>query len=209
MTDQDLLTDLQYALVEPPDGGASFLSELWTRDEVLHAVTTRLRQLHRDTQIIAKYGAVPVGPSENPIDLPADWIATLEIVWRTPANVRRLLRPSDAYEADLLSPNWETTPAIPSAYLDGDDGTRTIRLAPLPAAEGVVEILYVAQPTTVTGEGTNLLTPDEFLDGVKYGALADLLGKVGRASDVERSQYAEERYQLTVAMSELILGGWA
>ena len=42
MIDQDLLTALQYALIEPPDGGASWLSGLWTRDESVsgpHAAT--------------------------------------------------------------------------------------------------------------------------------------------------------------------------
>lgn len=210
MTDQELLTAIQYALVEPPDGGSSWPSGLWTRDEVIQALNTRQRQLLRDTHLIVTRTETPVTANTNPVTLPADWIATLGGVWRTAGGVRTPLSPADAFEADLALPSWEVTPDIPLAILDGDEGTLTLRLSPIPVADGTLELLYVALPTAATGHGVTLSMPDEFLDGVKYGTLADLLGgKVGRASDPARAQYCEERFGLVEMAAELILGGWA
>lgn len=210
MRDQALLTGLQYALVEPPDGGSSWPSGLWTRDEVLHAVNTRMRQLLRDTQAIATYVEIPVPAATNPITLPSDWVASLAAVWRyTASGVRSPIGTADMFEADLMAPTWETTPATPIGFLDEDQGTLTARLAPIPDLDGVVELLYVALPTQATGADILLSLPDEFLDGIKYGALADLLGKIGRGNDPTRAAYAQERFEQSELAIEIILGGWA
>jgi hypothetical protein len=237
MIDQELLTGLQYALVEPPDGGASWPSGLWTRDEVLSALNTRMRQFLRDTQAIVTRVEIAVSALTNPVALPADWIATLAGVWRPAVLIPGFSAPIlggiyfgqsfpgtlyasntgarvplpvvDAFESDLGLPTWETVGATPIGLLDGDDGTLTIRLAPVPNVDGFVELLYVALPTTATGSGVTLSIPDEVLDSIKYGVLADLLGKVGRAMDAGRAQYGQERFQLGELVTEIILGGWA
>lgn len=210
MTDQELLTSLQYGLVEPPDGGASWLSGLWTRDEVLHAVNTRQQQLLRDTQAIVTRVEIPVAPSTNPVTLPADWIASLAAVWRyTATGARSPVMTSDMFEADLMVPTWETVPATPLGFLDEDQGTLTARLAPIPDLAGTLELLYVALPTQATGANITLSIPDEILDGIKYGALADLLGKIGRGNDPVRSAYCQERFEQTELAVEILLGGWA
>lgn len=209
MTDQDVLTLLQYALVEPPDGGASWPSGLWTRDEVLNALNTRMRQYLRDTHAVATRIEIPVVAGTNPVAVPADWIGTLAAVWRDLAGVRYPLTPADAFEIDLMVPTWETVPDVPIVILDGDDGTLTVRLGPLPAANGTLELLYVALPTAANGSGVTLSLPDETLDGIKYGTLADLLGKVGRGNDPMRATYCQERFEMGEMLTEIILGGWA
>lgn len=327
MTDQQLFTLLQYALVEPPDGGASWPSGLWTRDEVIAALNTRMQQYLRDTQAIATRVEIPVLAGTNPVTLPTDWIATLAANWRTgswsgvrgsgtvtsagiatfslavtsaplagtfvysdPAGtvdfvataftaldtsvpdlfmltgtgtcngvagadftldcilststftlhlvggsvplgdylnpavllsgsieillggtseVRSPLTPSDAFEIDLALPSWETTPDVPIVLLDGDDGTLTTRLGPIPSGNGTLELLYVALATPANGSGVTLTIPDEALDGIKYGTLADLLSKVGRGADPMRAQYCQERFELGELVTEILLGGWA
>lgn len=210
MIDQDVLELMQYELVEPPDGGASWPSGLWTRDEVINALNTRMRQYLRDTQAIATTASIPVLAGTNPINVPADWIATLAGVWViTSSGLRIPLSTSDAFEADLAVPTWEATPATPIVILDGDDGTLTVRLAPVPDANGTLELLYVALPQAANGNGVTLSIPDEMLDGIRKGALADLLGKVGRGNDPLRAQYCQERFEQTELLTEIILGGWA
>lgn len=208
-TDQQILTLLQYALVEPPDGGASWPSGLWTRDEVIAAFNTRMQQYLRDTQAIATRIEIPVVAGTNPVTLPVDWIATLAANWRTTGGVRSPLTPSDSFEIDLALPSWETTPNTPIVLLDGDDGTLTARLGPVPIADGTLELLYVALATPANGSGVTLTIPDEALDGIKYGTLADLLSKVGRGADPMRAQYCQERFELGELVTEILLGGWA
>ena len=209
MTDQDVLTLLQYALIEPPDAGATWPSGLWTRDEVIAALNTRMRQYLRDTQAIATYIDIAVLANANPITLPAGWIATLAANWRTSGGVRSPLTPSDMFEIDLAIPTWETTTGTPLVILDGDGGTLTCRLGPVPSANGTLELLYMALPTAANGSGVTLSIPDEALDGIRYGALEDLLSKVGRGADPLRAQYCHERFEMGELLTEMILGGWA
>jgi len=208
--DQAVLELLQYALVEPPDAGASWPSGLWTRDEVITGLNTRMRQFLRDTQAIAAIASIPVVAGTNPIVVPADWIATLAGVFvLTATGVRIPLSTSDAFEVDLAVPTWEATGGTPIVVLDGDDGTLTVRLAPVPDANGTLDLLYVALPVAANGNGVTLSIPDEMLDGIRYGTLADLLGKIGRGADPMRAQYAQERFEQTELLTEIILGGWA
>lgn len=200
---------LQIALVEPPDAGASWPSGLWTRDEVLNALNTRMRQYLRDTHAIATRTEIAVVANTNPVTVPADWIATLAAVWRKASGARIPLTPTDAFEIDLMVPSWEATPADPIGILDGDEGTLTVRLGPVPDANGTLELLYVALPTAANGSGVTLSLPAETLDGIRYGTLADLLGKMGRGSDPLRAQYCQERFEMGEMLTEIILGGWA
>jgi len=168
-----------------------------------------MRQYLRDTQAIATRTEYAVLALTNPIPVPTDWIATLAAVWRLANGTRIPLTPADAFEVDLMIPTWEATPATPLVILDGDDGTLTIRLAPVPDADGTLELLYVALPTPANGSGVPLSLPDEILDGIRYGTLADLLSKVGRGNDPLRAAYGQERFELGELVTEIILGGWA
>jgi hypothetical protein len=209
MIDQDLLTELQYALVEPPDGGASWPSGCWTRDEVLDAMNAACRAILRDTQILITRTELPVLANALSIALPVDWMATGSTVWRALDGTRTPLGPVDSFEADLALPSWETTPGTPIGYVDLDGPTLTGRLVPTPAADGILELLYVAKPPLVTGAGTPLPVPDEFASGIKYYTLGWLLSKVGRLLDPTRAAYCDKRYQVTQVAAGLILSGWA
>lgn len=209
MTDQEVLTQIQYNLVEPPDGGQSWLSGLWTRDEVLAALNTRARQFLRDTQAVTKFTQIAVTLGTDPIVLPDDWIATLAANWRLLTGERTTLTTGDVFEADLAAPTWSSTGGSPLLLLDDQSDTLTCRLAPVPDVDGVLELLYVALPVTATGANVDLEIPDELLDQMRYGTLADLLGKVGRGNDPMRADYCQERFELGEMLTEMILRGWA
>lgn len=208
MIDQALLQEIQYALVEPPDGGASWPSELWERSEVLDAVNSAQRALLRDTHAVVTRAEIAVLGGATSVDLPLDWIATCSAVWRE-SGVRYPLGPADAFEPDLIQPAWEAATGVPLVYLDVDSTTLTLRLMPTPTAAGTLELLYIASPTVLTGNGTATTIPDELADALKYGGMAILLGKVGRAHDPERALYCQERADLVSLATDLLLSGWA
>ena len=209
MTDRELLAELQYVLIEPPDGGDTWPSLIWTRDEVLDAVNGAIRALARDThmQVVRLEFSVLAGATVVP--LPDDWLATAHLVWRAADNTRTPLGPVDGFEGDLATPGWETTPGLPLGYVDLDGPTLTLRLCPTPAADGTLELLYIARPPEVLGTDVPLPLATEFDSGVKYAALGTLLRKVGRLLDDERARYAERRYELTQTAASILLGGWA
>lgn len=209
MTDQDILTDIQYSVLEPPDGGQSWPSEVWTRDEVIGNLNSAIWDLLQEAQLVITRVEIPVLASATSVALPTDWMATSEAVWRSVANIRTPLGPVDAFEGDCALPSWETVPATPIGLVSLDQTTLTARLIPTPDANGTLELLYVARPTSVDGAGATLAIPDDYCSGIKYTVLGMLLRKVGRLTDPERASYCEGRHQLTVTVAEIILGGWA
>jgi hypothetical protein len=210
MTDQELLNELQFALLEPPDGGQTWPSEVWTRDEVIGNLNSNTWGWLRDTHALMTRVDLPVlAASLGVVTLPTDWLATGTCVWRSAAGVRTPLGPVDRFEGDLALPSWETTPGTPIGYDEFEADTLTLQLIPRPAANGNLELLYVARTAAVNGAGITLPVPEEFLSGIKYGVLGMLLRKVGRLVDPDRAAYAEQRYELTVTLTKILLGGWA
>jgi hypothetical protein len=210
MIDQALLSELQYALFEPPDGGQSWPSEVWTRAEVLGHVNRVIWGWLRDTHaIVTRTELASLAADAGVVTLPADHLATATGVWRSAGGVRTPLGPADRFEGDHALPSWETTAGTPLAYSDFEAETLTLQLIPRPDADGTLELIYVARSADVHGAGATLAIPEEFLSGVKYGTLEPLLRKVGRLLDPERAAYCARRYQLTVLLTKTILGGWA
>lgn len=210
MTDQSLLTEIQYALLEPPDGGASWPSEVWTRDEVIGNLNSNIWAWLRDTHALMTRVELPqLAASLGVVALPADWLATGTCVWRAASGARTPLGPVDRFEGDLALPSWESTAGTPIGYDEFEADTLTLQLIPRPATNGILELLYVARTTAANGAGITLPVPEEFCSGIKYGALSMLLRKVGRLVDPERAAYAEQRYDLTVLLTKILLGGWS
>ena len=211
MLDRALLEELQYVLIEPPDGGDTWPSEIWTRAEVVDALNAGVRALARDVHLSVQRIELPILAGAVTVALPVDWLATAYLVWRAQTGKRVPLGPVDAFEGDLAVPGWEARPGLPLGYADLDRATLTLRLVPTPAEAGTLELLYIAVPPSVTGDapGTALPIAEEFTSGVKYAALGTLLRKVGRLLDPERADYCDRRYELSETAAAIILGGWA
>lgn len=234
MIDQSLLTAVQYALVEPPTGGLSYASELWSVAEILGALDHRQQRLLKTTHLQVGIVEIPTVIGQERYTLPDDWIATVMVLWGDQTvneagqqvvawagggatvlwedlgdfiRIREVPR-ADMHQADLGHPTWETTPARPLAYSDADTPTRTIQLMPAPHAAGTLYVLYVPLAQPPTGAGEPLQVPDEWcLPVLKYGVLATALGKVGRPHDPQRAQYCEWRARLGEEVTRLLLAG--
>jgi hypothetical protein len=208
--DRALLSELQLVLIEPPDGGDTWPSLIWTRDEVLDAVNAGVRALVRDVHLTVARTELAVAAGALSVPLPIDWLATASLVWRAADGTRTPLGPSDSFEADLAAPGWEVTPGLPLGYADLDRETLTLRLIPTPAAAGTLELLYIQVPPVVTGTAPDAALPlaEEFTSAVKYAALGGLLRKLGRLLDAERANYCERRYELAETAAAIILEGW-
>lgn len=208
MTDLELLNNIQYVMIETPDQGASWHSGLWTRDEVLSYLNERQNRFIKNTHIVLTTGSIVVVAGTFRYDLPADWVATARVYWVPATGSSKELTPSDSWEADHGIPTWSVTAGQPKMYMDRDVPTLTIQLAPIPSVNGTVEVMYVASATDLNGAGASLSILDEFMPTLKYGILADMFSKVGRAHDPVRSTYCEQRYQMGEEIAQLLLKGF-
>jgi hypothetical protein len=214
--DQDLLSEVQYALMELPptsdeaDGGATWPSEVWRREDVLQAVTDAQATVLRTTKLLVTYVEQVVVPDARSVTLPADWLAHAHLAFRQQSlQIRGYLPPFDVFEADQAQDGWEETPGFPLGYLDGDTHTREIRLVPTPEALGILENTYVPQPDPVDGNGSDLLIPEIAISAVKYRTLQQLLSGPHRLQDPERAGYCDERAAVIEATVQMLLQGGA
>lgn len=209
-TDQQLLQQVQYALLEPPDGGQIWPSGLWTRDELVNLANQRQNLLLVDSLLLVGIANVTVVAGTSRVTLPTDLIKLVSVVWRgVDGTVRELLR-SDSFEADHAISTWElTNTTAPLVYMEEETPLGQVQIGPAPSVNGILELLYIPLGTLLTGNGEILVVPDELAPVVKYGTLASALAKDGRGQDVARAQYCEQRFQLGVEAAKIILEGWA
>lgn len=212
MTDQTLLTQLQYALLEPPDGGQSWPSGLWTRDEVVNLLTQRQSRLQKEAQLHVALASpnLTVVINQTRVDLPTDCIRCVTVVWRGSDGTVRELDRADSFEADHLASTWEATAATyPLVYMEFDALQNQIQIAPKPSVAGEIELLYLPTGGNLTGNGVSLTVPDDCAPILKYGTLQDQFAKDGRGQDLTRAAACEEVYQLGVDVVRLMIKGWA
>lgn len=194
-TDQQLLSQVQAVVIEPPDGGASYPSGLWTVAEVLDSLNDRQNLLLKLTGLRRTRATLTTVPNNPRQTLPSDWIVTIRAAWERPDGTITALPRGDMLEVDLARRDWAYTPTpLPFIWTDGELPTRQINFAPAASDAGLLRLLYVACGTVLAGTGTVLSVPDECVPTVKYGVLADMLLKPGRSFDPARAAYCEARF---------------
>ncbi len=89
MTDQEMLTAVQYCLMEPPDNGATYPSGLWTTDEVLAAFNERQNRLLKMSRFQVGSANITATIGVHRYALPEDWLTMACPSGASPAGSRR------------------------------------------------------------------------------------------------------------------------
>lgn len=209
VTDRDIIQQLQYALLESTTSQVVWSgTEMFTYADLANAVQNRLNQFLSDTGVVVNRSVInvaspPIGRqslSQNTIDVrrvawlgaaPQDYYTTL---WRED---ERMLT---AYGND-----WQNNTDTPDSYSIMAPPPLQIQLAPVPLASGQLELLTVDSTSLdPANQATVLGIPDNLTPAIKWGALADLLGKDGIARDPARAQFAESRYAQYVQLARTL-----
>lgn len=194
-------------MIETTDGGASWHSGLWSRDEVLDYVNERQDGFVKATHIRVEIATITLAIGTARYDLPTDWVATVRIYYQPTTGQKKALVPSSGWEADHGITNW-TSSGTPKVYMDAEVPTLTVQIAPTPDAAGTLELIYIASCDVISGDGVDLTVANEFVPTIKYGALADMFSKVGRSHDPIRAEYCQQRYQLGIEIAQTLLKGF-
>lgn len=208
MTDQDLLTELQYWAVETPNAGASWPSGLWTVDELSGYLNQRQQQLLYESGCVLTRAPIPTVANTLRMPLPADWIQTRRVNFLDANGAFHPVLRSEVSSADYGLASWESTLApTPLVFMEDITPSLQIQIAPGASDAGVLYLLYVALGAALSNAGIAFTVPDDLVPIVKWGVLADLFKKLGRAHDTERAGYAEQRFQVGVALVNNLLYG--
>lgn len=209
----DILGEIQDSMIEPNDGGLTWQSELWTTQEVLNYLNNRQYDFLKRTHLVLKRAPINVNPGVIRHPLPTDWVATQRVVWLSsdPIPTYTEVPRSDGWEADHAILDWPFNAGDPppQSYTDGELPTLQLEIFPAPNNAGQLQILYTFLSVFMDGTGNAFAVPDEFVAAIKYGTMADMLGKVSRVQDIQRAEYCEARYEEGIAAAQIMLRGLA
>lgn len=208
ITDQALLEEIQFHLVEDPDLGQTYPSALWTLSELIAYANERQDRFIAETGVVLALADLVTIPNVRRQALPTDAIQVRRVSFRTAAGVYHELAHSDSYAADIVLPTWTTDPdPIPQVWMDVELPHLHIQIAPPTLDAGRLEIVYVSVGVALTGLAELFTVPDECVPAIKWGILASALGKEGRAHDAQRAAYGELRYEEGIVATQLWMAG--
>lgn len=176
--------------------------------QIVGALTRRRNQFLGDTGCVVHREVVNFVPTpsgrvdldEKVIDIRrADWLDG-----STPQVASTLWR-EDEFSINAYKPGWRQDPTDPPlVYSVSLTPPVSLQLAPIIANVGQVGLCTVRSDVDLdVNTGVLLRVPDDLAWGVKWGAMADLLGSDGPGRDVERAAYCEGRYKQAVELARL------
>ena len=199
----DLLTDLEYSLVEPitaPPWHVWAGTAQFALADLVQAVQERRDRFLSETRAVLTHRLLPLAPPPptGRGSLSQDVLALNRLAWVDAATgAVTPLRRDDEWGLTGYRSGWPQQPGTPRVYSTSVTPPLQFQLAPPPLAVGTLDALVVAAGALVdpTIAAQTLDIPDDWTWVVKFGALADLLSRDGLALDVARAAYCEARWQ--------------
>lgn len=215
-----ILEEIQRHMLEPVgDLGRTWFDPFWTRDEVLDWLENRVNRFLLET-----------GALREQVTLPATAILQIpegnevrRAVYVAADGTTTPLEIGDFHAKDQARPGWGGDAAgTPDTLLLWGQGLA--RLTPPPSGGTVLlDVVphwtareeewqrgsYWSDPTLSgvwPGASRSLPVPAIFYPFIKYGVMADMLGKEGEAQDMDRAQYCEGRFTEGVELAKMLLG---
>ena len=208
-TDQQLLADLQRVMIEPVvDNGLSWLSGLWTLDEVLGYANQRQQRFLANTCLVGGWLQTACAAQEiQTLDQETVFINHVLYEDANPGpGLCTPLLPLSRFSADLVMPGWPAqTLLAPRGYLLSQTGTNELSLVPPPTTAGLLHLFGIFLADTLDRSGVQLVIPDEWVPYLRYGIMADMFGKEGEAYDEPRHDYCESRWQEGIEAARAVL----
>lgn len=196
VTDADVMKDIEYHLLEPAVVASWTGTEQFVFADVVDALQRRRNQFLLETGCVLTHSTLPLtSDSAGRLDLLDTAVDVRRAAFGDAAGVYTRLWRDDEWAMQSFSPGWEGSPGPPKVYSMITTPPVRLQLSPIPIATGTLDLLTVDTGAALDpATGVVLGVPDDFAWVVKWGAMADLLGKDGPARDPERASYAEQRW---------------
>ena len=213
VSDRDLINTIQYHFQEHVTtawAGGWLGTAQFIMADVSTALQNARNQFLVDSGVYITRTTPSTGaPSGGRITLADTVMDVRRVAWRSSSGGSTVVTPLwrvDEYQLTAYDTTWDdTADQVPEYYAILASPPSTIQLAPAPTATTTIDLLSVSSGAAFdpTASETVLGVPDDMAWIVKWGAMADLLGKDGPAQDPERAQYCEQRYQQGVQLARV------
>jgi hypothetical protein len=210
VTDQEMMSIIQLAMLEPDDSGATWPSGMWTKAEVVEYLNEAQWDFLGKTGITAAVSYQVALAAQARFNLPSNVIDLRRVAWREGAygtDFEELTR-VNTWELDYGTDKWgQQTNPVPTAYLLDQVPSLTLQVQPVAGDLGALELTYTSLATSFDGTGVATSVPDDWTPYLVWGAKAKMLSKQGEANDPVRAAYCEQRYQEGVELGRLLVQG--
>lgn len=206
VTNWDLVTELQYALMEPAAPGGTWTgTDQFTLAQLTSAIQRRRDQFLRETGAVVTRSVTnyPAPPASGRVALDESILIVRRAAWRVTAT--QLLRPlarTDEWAANAYAIPWPSGANRPRAYSTTATPPLELQIIDPPQTAGDLDLLSINKGAAIdSAVEASLGIPDDWCWVVKFGALADLLQGDGLALDPARAAYCEMRWQQGVTQA--------
>jgi hypothetical protein len=212
LTDRELITDIEYHLIEPITTDWTLQTPALTEQYALTDFTRALER--RRNQFLLLTGIIvsriqtnhPAPPSNGRTTLLDTVISVRRAAWLDADGDYTPLWRDDEFNASMLHIGWGSNAGIPQTYSVYLTPFTTIQVIPVPVDVGVVDNLVVINPANLNEvTEVDLNIPDDWAWVVKWGAMADLLSKEGQAYDPVRAKYCQQRWEEGVRFATMCI----
>lgn len=207
ITDTQLVAEIQAHLLEPITGSTWTGTDMFTLSEITSAMQKRRDQFILESGVEQDIVTLNVVPVQGRFEFPNNIIDIRRMAWidQHTGKFTPLWR-TDPWAATANSQNWSyVVGAKPVEYSLGEMPPLQCQLVPPPANPGQIEcIMSPSGPTLNPAVGVVLGIHDDLCWVVKWGTIADLLGKNNQARDPQRATYAESRYREGIQVAEVL-----
>lgn len=201
-TNWDLVTDLQYSLLEPAAAGGTWTgTDQFNLSQLTAAIQRRRDQFLRETGcVLTRTETTITPPASGRVPLDEAFLIIRRAGWRVSATgILYPLLVTDEWAGTNYQPTWVISTMPPSWYSVSVTPPLSLQIMPPPVGDGILDLVSVNKGTPVTsGAALSLGIPDDYLWVIKYGVLADLLSGDGLALDNQRAAYCEARWQQAI-----------
>lgn len=206
ITDQELIEQIQIHLQEPISANSWPGTPQFSYDEVVSAIQKRRDQFFLETGLVQAVTEVPAPmPSSGEFPLDDLIIDIRRAMWKDFNGNYSILWRADEFSFLGANPGWYNTAGIPSDFSTVLQQPLSIQLSPPPADQGFVNILSTNSGLNLEPESVPSIlgVPDDFVWVVKFGVLADLVGKAGPGNDSYRADYFESRWHDGIELARI------
>jgi len=206
VTNWELVTDLQFALLEPPAAGGTWTgTDQFDLAKLNAAIQRRRDQFLRETGAIltVTLNAPFVANATGRFELPEAVLNVRHADWTPDATLLALpLLRTDEWAANNFRPAWVSQTTPPRWFSVSVTPPLFLQLMPPPATNGSLSTVTINAGAALDPAVSSLIRiPDDWAWVIKWGALADLLHSDGLALDAARAQYCEARWRQGIAQA--------